>query len=72
VGSPLADLKVAAGGGAMIGGIPVGSLALFGLSPGGGSTLDLTTFAGLAFQPPLPTSADYQMVAADADAVRDS
>ena len=70
-GSPLADLKLAAAGGAMWGGVPVGSLFLFGLSPGGGSTLDLTTFAGLAFNPPLPTGADYQMIAADADAVRD-
>jgi hypothetical protein len=49
----------------------VGATALFGLSPGGGSTLDLTTFAGLAFNPPLPTGADYQMIAADADADRD-
>jgi hypothetical protein len=70
-GSPLADLQLAVAGGAMIGGLPVGATALFGLSPGGGSTLDLTTFAGLAFNPPLPTGADYQMIAADADADRD-
>lgn len=71
LGSPLADLKLAAAGGVLIGAIPVGSMALFGLSPGGASTLDLTTYAGLAFNPPLPTGADYQMIAADADADRD-
>jgi hypothetical protein len=66
-GSPLADLEVATVGGAMVGGVPLGSLALFGLSPGGRSILDLTTFAGLGFNPPLPTGADYQMIAGDAD-----
>jgi hypothetical protein len=70
-GSPLADLQLAAVGGAMIGGVAVGSLGLFGLSPGGGSTLDLTTFVGLGFNPPLPSGADYRMIAADADADHD-
>ncbi|MET0556706.1 MAG: choice-of-anchor D domain-containing protein [Vicinamibacteria bacterium] len=63
-GSPLADLAVAVGGGLMVGSAPAGP-ALFAARP---SMLDLTTFAGAFFDPPLPSGADYATIAADVDA----
>ena len=46
-------------------------LGALGISPAGGASLDLSTFANASFNPPLPPAADYRMIAADPDVIRD-
>lgn len=62
-GTPLADLGVAVSSGLMIGTVSLGA-PFVASRP---SLLDLTTLAGAAFNPRLPTGVDYSTIAADLD-----
>lgn len=72
-GSPLADLQMAIAGSVIsFGGVPLPTLPALGIPVASAATPDLTTWANLSFDPPLPSGVDYRMLASDVDADGDS
>ena len=72
-GSPLADLQMAIAGSVIsFGGVPLPTLPALGIPVASAATPDLTTWANLSFDPPLPSGVDYRMLASDVDADGDA